>query len=172
MAFFSRITLITINKIVNVMKASKMNLRKPFLCSLLYVLLTGLLLTGCSSNDDGSSVITDDDNPANLSETVFKTSDFEIYEMTLSDISSSDNQIYYFYKVKNKTDKNYISNQENGEFDVYFRAKGSDGAWYDSRNSIDDLNAGASDGESLAVTSPEGITLDRSTFTYEVKVHE
>lgn len=152
------------------MKASKMNLRKTFFLNLLYLLMIGVLCTGCSSGDD-SGVITDD-SPSNPSETVFKTSDFEIYDMDLSEISSSGNQIYYFYKVKNKTDKNYVSNQENGEFDVYFRAKGADGAWYDSRNSIDDLNAGASDGESLAVTSPEGITLDRSTFTYEVKVHE
>lgn len=130
---------------------------------------TSLFFTACSKSDDPAP---NEDSAVEEPGTLFKASDFEIYDMERSDITYAENYILYFYKVKNTTDRDYKDNSENGRFDVLFRVKGSDGAWYDSRNSIPDINAGASDEESLDVSCPEGITFDESTFTYEVVVAE
>ncbi|MBZ4189396.1 hypothetical protein [Niabella beijingensis] len=128
-----------------------------------------VLIAGCSKSDNAP----DSDDPDDPSKaTIFKPSDFEIYNLKNISQKGVPHEKQFGYNVRNNSDKDYIDNPQNGDFEVYMRVKGSDGAWYDRTEPIENLNAGASQYDRMVISAPNGITLNASTLEYKVRVDE
>lgn len=126
-----------------------------FANTLAAVLFVGILLLSCSK-----------ESPENVT-TKFKATDFEIVQVEF--LEKNPGLIQVHCNVRNKTNRDYKESTENGYFEIYYKAKGSDGAWYDNAENVPNLNAGASFGRELIINPPNGINLDVNTFTYEVR---
>lgn len=143
---------------------------KVSFAAMLTALFAALFLVSCSKDDGG---IDNDTDPECGVNTVFRFSDFEIYNVEVKP-NAGNSSVRTSFNIKNKSEKKYIPNDENGEFMVYMKMKASDGAWYDYKYLLNsDINPGASVTSIYTFGVPiEGMTLDPKTFTYEVKCRD
>lgn len=132
-----------------------MQLRVPkyIFINALMLLLTGILLSGCSKNNDPGSG------------SRFKATDFQI---TNIETTHSGSDFIISYEITNTTSIDYDFDID-GDFSVRFSIRTTDGAWYeDSRAIPTNISAGFVAATQLVINIPPNKTPDLNTLKYEV----
>lgn len=149
---------------MTIKKYYRVSLKRSFITSL--ALISGALFFNACDKGNGPG-------PGGQTTTVFKPSDFEVYNLSKEPNANND-AVRVEFSVKNTKSIKYVPNTTNGEFMVYIKMKASDGAYYDYKYLLNsDMNPGASRTCIYTFGVPvEGMTLDAGTFSYEVQYRD
>lgn len=132
---------------------------------LLTVVTGSMLFVGCSKDGETDP---DPDSPN------FKPEDFKVTILSTEFDPDGDGDTEYFdidYEVTNLRDEPF-DGLEDGDYDIRFVIKTTDGAEYNAETFIGDLTAKGSETRSNNIAIPAGKTVDQSTFRYEIYLDE
>lgn len=132
----------------------KVNLKRPLLLFAAGIVSMGILWTGCGKGSEPG--------PGGNGST-HKVSDFQVTIISHGQVSPGA-QYEIHTTVKNISSKDY------GGFDHSLKCtvKDTNGALYQEKRYLPELDAGASSPESVFINLPAGKVADAATFTYEI----